>query len=104
MASQNLTVLLGQIRNNIGLFERELVTGGLGSFPFLTVLRNKLSKLLDVVGELCVGGIAQVTVIDGAAEVFETSGLRQAVKLGRDWARGQEAEEGSFVHFDTVYA
>lgn len=93
MASQNLLVLLCQIRNDVGGGVNELALSRLDGLPLLAVLGDELAKLLDVIGELLVRSVAQVSVVDGTAEVLESSGLRQAVKLGRDWARGQESED-----------
>ena len=76
MASKNLLVLLGKIRNNIGSSVGELITSRLDSLPLLSVLRDELTKLLNIVSELGVGGITEIAVIDGTAEVLETSGLR----------------------------
>jgi hypothetical protein len=76
MASKNLAILLGKIRNNIGTFVGELVTAGFDCLPLLSVLRDELTKLLDVVSELGVGGIAEVTVVDSTTKILETSGLR----------------------------
>ncbi|KAI6763855.1 hypothetical protein HG530_007644 [Fusarium avenaceum] len=84
---------LCQIRNDVGGGVNELALSRLDGLPLLAVLGDELAKLLDVVGELLVRSVAQVSVVDGAAEVLESSGLRQAVKLGRDWARGQESED-----------
>jgi hypothetical protein len=76
MASKNLAILLGEIRNNVGTFVGELITAGLNRLPLLSVLRDELTKLLDVVSELGVGRIAQIAVVDGTTKVLETSGLR----------------------------
>ena len=76
MASKNLLVLLGKIRNNVGSCVGELITSRLDSLPLLSVLRDELTELFNVVGELGVGGITEVAVVDGTAEVLETSGLR----------------------------
>lgn len=76
MASKNLLVLLGKIRNNIRSSVGKLITSRLDSLPLLSILRDKLTKLLNIVSELGVGGIAEIAVVDGTAEVLETSGLR----------------------------
>lgn len=98
MASQNLAVLLGKVRNDVGLFVGKLSLCRLRRVPLLTVLGDELTELFGVVGEGLVSLVAKVSVVDGGAKVLESGGLRQAVELGRDGARGQETKEGGLVH------
>lgn len=64
VTSQNLPILLCKIGNNISGRINKITLLRLNSLPLLSVLGNKLSKLLNVISQLAVGRIAEISVID----------------------------------------
>lgn len=82
MASQFLSIRLGQVGNDISLFEAEAVLGRLGSIPLHRVAGGELAEVIGVVKLAHVRVVCELGVFGGCSKVVETFGCGGGVKAG----------------------
>lgn len=102
VAPQELSILLGNVGNDVAGAIVELAAVGLGSIPLLTVLGNELTELALVVEDVAVGGVRVDVALGGAGtKVLEAGGDGEVVELGGDAGSGEDdGENGGEMHVD----
>lgn len=101
MASHDLSVLLGEVGDDVPVREGEGSLIRLSGVPLLSVGWGELAKVVRRRSDLDIGRIVELAVVGAGAEVRFPSSLGKLVQLCRSCGGGESQTcDGGDTHFE----